>query len=157
MPDPIEYQVVRNLQAALKAIEVASGYHTNIPGFAIKLDPNSSIEDLVGTLKQRPFIILEVSPDAFAYEPAKLARLTLPATVHAIADVDLTIDESWTRVFYQLCADIEQAVAVDITRGGLAVDTRILSRRFQTFNGQQVWAMVDLQITVRRTYGLPNG
>ena len=46
----------------------------------------------------------------------------------------------------------------DITRGDLAVDTRVVKREVDLrVEGTQVWAMVDLVVNVRRTFGQPNG
>ena len=157
MPDPIEYQVVRSLQTALLAIAVVGGYHYDVAALAVKLDANSDVEQLVGESKLRPFYILEVSPDAFAYKPANRVDVTLPIVIHAIHDSDATVDEDWWRTYFRLCADAEQAITQDIRRGGLATDTRILSRQAQTFNGRQVWAMVTGEVRIPRVYGAPNG
>ncbi len=157
MPEPIEYRIVQNLQAALLAISVAGGYHYDVAALAVKLDANQSVEDLIGDAALRPFYILEALPDQFVYQPASRVRIAMPVTVHAVHDSDATVDESWVRTYFRLCADIEQAVAVDITRGGLATDTRIAAREFRTFNGSQVWAMVKGSVNVPRVYGAPNG
>lgn len=159
MSDPIEYRIVVSLKAALQTIAIAAGYHHDVGALAVKMDANHSVEDLIGDSKLRPFFILEVSPDVFAeYQPAKLVRIRMPVIIHAVHDSDVTVDEDWVQTYYELCADIEQAIAQDITRGGLATDTRILTREFATFNGAQVWAMAKTEIRVgRRVYGLPNG
>lgn len=158
MADPIEYRIVRNLQTALRGISSAGGYHHDVAALAVKLDANSSVEDLIGDSALRPFFILELPPDVFAeYQGAKRLRILMPFVVHAVTDSDATVDEDWVKTFYELCADVEQAMAVDITRGGLATDTRVLKREFQTYNGRQVWAMVNGEIRVPRVFGLPNG
>lgn len=155
--DPVELRIIQNLQAALLAISVAGGYHHDVAGFAVKLDPNVDVESLLGELKLRPFAILELTPDAFEYSPSNMVRIEMPATVHFVNDSDPADDASWLGEFTRLCADVEQAIALDTQRGGLAIDTRIESREYHTFGGQQVWAMVKLKVTLRRTYGAPNG
>lgn len=157
MPEPIEYRIIQDLQAALQSISVAGGYHYDVAAFAVKLDADHSVEELIGDAARRPFYILEVTADAFSYQPSERVRVVMPVTVHAVHEADPTVDEDWVRTYYRLCADIEQAIAVDHRRGGLATDTRILSRTFHSFNGAQVWAMVQGEIRVPRTYGAPNG
>lgn len=157
MPEPREYLIVKNLQAALLGIVVAAGYHYSLATLAVKLDPNQKVEDLLGASAKRPFYILEVTPDEWVYHPSMLVTVTLPVTIHAIHDSDPLDDDSWLLVYQRLCADIEQAIGADIQRDGLAIDTRIETREFQSFGGSQVWAMVKTKIAVRRTYGNPNG
>ena len=156
MPEPIEYRIVQSLQTALRGIAIANGYHHDVAVLAVKLDANSAVEDLIGDEARRPFFILELTKDAFIYQPAGRARIQMPAIIHAVHESDPTEDESWVRTYYRLCADIERAVALDLTRGGFAIDTRVLSRTFQTFNGAQVWAMVETSISLIRIYGEPD-
>lgn len=157
MSEPIEYRIVQSLQTALLSIAIAGGYHHDVAALAVKLDANHSVEELIGDSALRPFFILEMTADTFTYQPANRIRIVMPAIIHAVHDSDVTVDDSWVRTYFRLCADIEQAVAVDITRGGLATDTRVLSREFKTFNGSQVWAQVNAEIRVPRLYGEPNG
>jgi len=155
--DPVEFRIVEHLQAALLAISVAGGYHHDVAAFAVKLDPNHDVESLIGATAKRPFAILALDPDTFSYSPSMMVRIAMPATVHFVNDSDPTDDASWIEEYFTLCADVERAVAQDITRGGLAIDTRIVQREYRSFQGQQVWAQVKLDIGVRRTYGSPNG
>ena len=155
--EPVEYRIVLSLQAALQAIAVAAGFFYDVQGFAVKLDANSTVEDLIGDSRARPFYVLEATADAFEYQKAYRVNVTMPIKIHAVHDSDVTKDESWIQTYYRLQADIEKAVAKDIRRGELATDTRILTREFQTFNGSQVWATSHLEILVPRIYGAPNG
>lgn len=159
MPDPIEYQVIRNLQQALQAISVAGGYHFDVQGTAVKLDPNHKIEDLVAPDGPRPFVLLDLTPpERWDYQPASQVRLALPLTIHWVSDSVPTADESKMQTYLKGCADVEQALAVDVTRGGLAVDTRIVRRTLDSsVDGSQVWALIDTEINLHRTYGRPNG
>lgn len=158
MPEPIEYQAILNLQQALQGISVAAGYHFTVTGTAVKLDPNEDIDALVAPSGPRPFLILEIEPEAWQYLPALELRLTQAVRVHWIHDSDPTVDTSKLRTYLRGCADVEKAIAVDVTRGGLAVDTRIVRRvPERAIDGGQVWAMVELEILLHRTYGVPNG
>jgi hypothetical protein len=157
VPEPTEFLVLQNLQAALQAISVAGGYHHDVGAFAVKLDPNVDVEALLGDQKLRPFFILELTPDAWEYSPSSMVVVRVPATIHAVNDADVTNDSAWIREYLRLCADVEQAIGGDISRGGRAIDTRITTREFRSYDGGQVWARVETRISVRRTYGAPNG
>jgi hypothetical protein len=156
VPEPREFRIIQNAQAALQAIAVASGYHHTVEAVAVKLDPDQKVEDLVGENGKRPFLILEMNQDAFSYEPAMRVNIRMPFTVHAVADSDPLDDASWWRTFFRLCADIEQALAVDISRGQLAIDTKLRSREADASGGHMVWAMVNGDFFVKRSYGAPN-
>lgn len=157
MAEPREFRIVQNLQAALRGIAVADGYHFDVNALAVKLDPNENVETLIGATPLRPFVILELDPDAVTIEFApKGIRIVMPLLLHAVTDSDPTVDDSWLQTYFRLCADLEQAIAQDITRGGLAVTTKVLSRSLRTLNGAQVWAQVAAQVDVIRTFGVPN-
>lgn len=158
MSEPIEYQIVRNLQSALQAISVAEGYHHDVAALAVKLDPNHDVDTLVGDTKLRPFVVLEVQPDKFQYsEHGGSLLVVMPFLVHGVQDTDPTVDESGLNTYFRLCADVEQAIAIDVTRGGLAHETVIRQRELHGINGREVWALVRGEVRVRRTYGRPNG
>jgi hypothetical protein len=87
-----------------------------------------------------------------------MVHLVFPITVHWVSFAVPLDDDSRLKTFFNACADIEQAIGVDETLGGLASGTRIVKRELDLrVDATQVWAMVDLEITVRRTYGQPNG
>lgn len=156
--DPREYRIVRNLQSALAAITVAGGYFYDVAATAVKLDPDHEVQDLVSPDGPRPFLVLDVAPEKWQYAQANQVKLVLPVTVHWIAESDPTIDEDRVRMFYRACADIEQAAAADLGRGGLAADTRVVRRQLvETVEGPRVWAQVQVEIHLHRTFGQPNG
>jgi hypothetical protein len=157
VPEPITFRIVQNLQAALAAIAIADGYFHDIAVTAVKLDPNVNVETLVGNQRLRPFVIIEVGQEPFEYQPAKRLKQRIPIIIHAVHDSDPTDDNSWLKTFTRLCADVEQAITKDISRGGVASDTRVVTTEFKSFEGQLVWALVSIEIHVHRTYGAPNG
>lgn len=157
MPEPNEYLALVALQTALKAMAVADGYHFDVAGLAVKLDPDVDVASIVPPGGNRPFVILEVKPDSAEYQPAKQLRLTLPVTVHWIADSEPTDDASRLLTFFRGCADVERAIGGDITLGGTVTYTGIVRRTFDTsVDGAQVWAQIDVQLRVHRTYGAPD-
>jgi hypothetical protein len=158
MPEPIEYLIVKNLQAALAAISVGAGYFFTLAGTAVRLDPDRDIESMFEPTGPRPFIVLQVKPGPWEYFQAGELKRTLPVTVHWCSIAVPTDDDSRMKTFFRGCADIEKAVVADLTRGGLARDTQIVAAEQDLLiDGSQVWARVDLAIPLRRTYGQPNG
>ena len=157
MPEPIEYLVLTNLQTALKAITVGAGFFFTVAAAAVKLDPNQAAAQLVPPGGARPYIVIEVRPERWEYFAASEVRLVLPWTIHWVHTSDPTVDESLMQTYFRGCADIEQAIAKDMGRGGYAIDTRIVKREREIDeDGSEVWAMVDIEIALRRTYGQPN-
>lgn len=160
MPEPIELLILQNLQAALGAIDAyaGTGYHYTVAGTAVKLDPNHEVDELIAPEGPRPFVVLEAKPEIWQMVEAPLGlRLVLPVTIHWVHESDPVKDADRMTVYYRGCADIERAIAVDLSRGGRAVDTRIVRRTFEAEpDSAQVWAMVDVEIPVYRTYGQPD-
>ena len=96
------------------------------------------------------------------YFPARQVRTVLPVHVHWFGDTDPTEDEARLRAFLRACADIERGACeteAKLTRGGLAVDTRITNKTLETasMDGAQIWVTVELAITFHRTFGAPSG
>ncbi|HXG88769.1 MAG TPA: hypothetical protein VNJ02_10570 [Vicinamibacterales bacterium] len=158
MPEPIEFRAVQNLQAALAGISTGGGYHYTVQASAVKLDPNHKVEDLVAPNGPRPFVLVDLGDEKWEYAPGKqIRRLTLPVTVWWVSDTTPTDDNSLLQTYFRGCADIEQAIAQDISRGGLCTDTRIVKRGLNRIGeGSQVWAGVELELWFHRPYGQPN-
>src|SRR4026209_1229238 len=131
-PEPIEFQIIANLQAALQGMSVAAGYHYTVAASAVKLDPNHEVEELIAPEGPRPFVLIEMLPESWRFEPASQLYLVMPLTVHWVSDSTPTIDKSRLETYYRGCADVETAIATDVGRGGLATDTRITNRTFNT-------------------------
>lgn len=167
MPEPIEYRILLNLQAALAAMTVAGGYYFTVGATAVKLDPNSDVESLIEPSGPRPFVLIEVRKERWEYFPANEVRLVLPFTVHWIPDFPTAgVDASLPQMYFRGCADVEKAIAVDpgrgtypdASQGSLAIDTRITGRRMREIENDSsiAWAMVDIDIPLRRTFGVPS-
>src|SRR6266542_3463204 len=126
--EPIEYQIVLDVQAALKNIAVANGYYFDVAALEVKLDPNHDVESLIKPDGPRPFLIVEVRPDEqweYTSKP-NIATFPLPLTIHWVSDTVPTVDESRLQTYFRGCADVEKAIAQDVTRGGRARDTLIV-------------------------------
>jgi hypothetical protein len=158
---PIEYRIVRDAQTALQAISQASGYHFNLAALAVKLDPDQAVEALVTPHGPRPFILLEMKDEEWEYDAASEVFLVLPMTVYWVSDAAPSSDEARLETYYKGCSDVEVALVSTpekLSRGGLAIDTRIVNRRLDTsVDGTEVWALIDVRMRLRRQYGQPNG
>ncbi len=157
MPEPVDFLVVTNLQTALRAIAVASGYHYDVTSAAVKLDPNQAVEDLVRPDGLRPFVLLEPKPATWDYGFDRQVTRWVPLTIHWVHDADPTDDTSRLKTFYRGCADVEKAVAADLTRGGYGKDTQIVEQVYdEGRDGSQVWARTEVRVLLERQFGSPN-
>lgn len=157
MSSPIEYAIVRDLQAALQAATVAGGYYYTIAATAVKLDPNHDAEDMVKPSGPRPFVLIEVLPDEWDYSKQNEAILVQKLALHWTHDSDPTVDEDMLLVYFRGCADVEKAITQDITRGGRAVDTKITARTpVIAAEGGKAWATLNVDIRTHREYGVPS-
>lgn len=155
--EPSSYLAVVNLQAALKAIAVAGGYHHDVVDTAVKLDPDTDVEALLTPGGPRPFVVLVVAPEAREYSNANRVGLAQPVTIHWVSESEPTDDTSRMLTFFRGCADVERAIAQDIGRGGHAIDTKVITCTYNTASGgSQVWAAIDVVIHSRRVYGEPD-
>jgi hypothetical protein len=159
--EPIEYQLLTHLRDALAAITIGEGYHYDVRGTAVKLDPNHDVDDLIGVEggppPPRPFVLIELTSDAWTHMPSMRARIEVRATIHWVHDSDPTRDADRIQTYLRGCADVERAILVDLTRGGLATDTRILRRTFETsVDSSLVWGAIEIVMPTIRTFGEPN-
>lgn len=165
--EPHDYRLLTNLKAALQAIAVSAGYYFDVADMAVKLDAEHGVEALVAADGPRPFILIEPRSEEWEYHPSGEVMYRLPLTLHwvgtAVPSADAVLgeptppeDEDRFKVYSRGVADIEKALAADTGRSGLSVDTRITGRRWNPVNsGQDVWAEVDVDLTVHRVYGVP--
>jgi len=155
--EPTELQILLNLQAALQAIAVASGYFHDVTPSAVKLDPDFNVEAFTNANGIRPLVYLQPQPEEWRYVgmPSVL-ELRWPLKVHWIQSTAADTDQARAEAFYRGCADVERALTQDCTRGGLAIEHRILTRNFNLANdGSTVWAEIETLVVVRRKYGQP--
>lgn len=157
MAEAREFLIAQDLRNALLNISKAGGYHHDVAGIAVRMDRDAAIETLLGDDRPRPFVILDLGEDVYEYpERAGGVRILVPFQVHMVNDTQATDDEARMRAFYRQCADIEQAIEVDTSRGQLATDTRVDSRQMRDFDSAEVWAIVTAQVRIHRQIGVPN-
>ena len=159
MPDPIEYDIVLNVQTALRAISVAGGYFHDVATEAVSIDPADHIEVLTGALLHSPFLIVEIPPARrMRYMPASQLLEIVSIDITAAADAAQIDGTSRVLTFQKLAADVEKALTVDITRGQRVSDTRIVDKQMGMMVGaQRVIAIVQTEVRLHRQYGKPNG
>lgn len=160
MTEPREYRAVLALQALLQGIG-GSGYFYPIVGTVVKLDPNHGVDELVATNAPRPFVLLQVWPDQWRYDPHGQVVLVVPVTLHHVNDSDPTRDTDRLVTYWRGCADVEVALTpagFNTDLGGAAREVRILERMLNPETvGSVVWAQIKAEITIDREYGKPNG
>ena len=156
MPEPRELRIVQHLQTTLQAITTGGGYFFTVPSGAVKLDPDHEVDALIQPDGPRPFVVLELDEERFTYRPSLMVDILFPVKVHWVGQAPDEQDVSLLQTYFRGAADVEQAIAADITRGGLAQDTRIVGRDI-AIRGREVRALVDLEMLVHRNYGQPNG
>jgi hypothetical protein len=120
----------------------------------VKLDPDADITQFVTTPPTRPMVLLEVADELWEYTemPARV-RITTPVRIHFVRPTDGTDDADRMREFYRACADVERAIAADVTRGGFATMTKVVSRTMKNQLGTELWAVIGSELRVNRTFG----
>lgn len=172
MTEPLEYRIMVALADRFRQMSVADGYFYGINDDAVMLDPDNGVDALMSPdeslRKVRPFVIIEpIDGETWEYEPANQLKFTMPILVHWVHTA-VPLDDVVTgvprppsdferlRLYWRGCADIEKAInrSNDPHLGGLAVDVRIVDRRWsQQVAGQDVWATLTLHVTSRREFG----
>lgn len=159
MSEPISFRIVQDLQTALRAIASGSGYFNTVQSTAVKLDPNAAVDAIKAPGGPRPLALLQYNPEKWSYSPDGDVKLFMPIVVHWVQESDGADDDSKLKTFCRACADVEQAITADLSRGGLAADTRIVRQSYNNDepDGSRVWAQIELDVQLHRTYGRPNG
>lgn len=157
MSTPVLLAIVLNLQTALQGIAQAAGYFNTVKATSVVLDP---VALLTVPATEVPFIVVghhqvAVSrtwtsrPNAFQ----DVTRFTLQTRFDAPGtDVARKVT-----AYTQWIADIEVAVAADITRGGVALDTKVEQAQpyFGLPNENICYAEIPIEIRWQRLYGKP--
>lgn len=172
MTEPLEFQIMVALADRFRQMAVADGYYYGVDDDAVMLDPDNGVDALVqageSLRKVRPFVIIEpLDGETWNYEPSNQLKFVMPIAVHwvhsavpledAVTGVPRALsDLDRLRIYWRGCADIEKAInrSNDISLGGLAIDTRIVDRKWnQQVDGQDVWAQLTVHVTSRREFG----
>lgn len=154
--DPVRLNILKNVQATLRAMSDSSVYHFPVANpEQVTLDPTTQI--LTKGFPDLPFYMIEPTPDGDRefYQAEQIVenlRLNIVGRYDADSDDPLSKAETWER----MAADLETALEADMTRGGYACDTRCLTP--QPFTGVGSNIVIVLQpvvIKIYRQYGRP--
>lgn len=158
MSAPVLLAIVLNMQTALQAISVGSGYFNTVKPTSVVLD---DVELLTIPSTETPYFIVGhlVEPVARNFETTKPTGILEKwrVTVDARIDAPGTGTARKLTALTQLEADVEKALCVDLQRGGLAQYTYTGQATCYTNFAQQNIAMlrIPVEILLRREYGVP--
>lgn len=134
-------RIDQNVVATLAAITVANGYQTDV--LAV-------LEGLITPDGQpTPFLCVH-RPEPETYEELAYPLITRMRTYRIFGCVQAQEGAGHGREaeIEKLLADLEKALLADRTRGGLAVDTRLLSNQVWTDEPGEPWNEVQLAVRV---------
>jgi hypothetical protein len=154
--DSVRLKVQKNLQTTLQGMTDAAVYHypVNSPS-QVSLDPTVNLLTKGGP--DLPFYLIEVTPDGNReFFPSE--QIVDVLTVNIIGRYDGASDDPTSKVtvWENLAADLEVALEADMTRAGLASDTRCMTPQpFTGVGSNIVIVVVPVQIKIYRQYGRP--
>jgi hypothetical protein len=158
MSAPRDLALIQSIQSALAAIRRADGYTWDVSADRVVLDPVNLFGG-VGDCVRSPFFQVEAEPEgAREFLPAMQLRDVVVASVMGRIDATGSHPDRRAVLGHQLAAEIERALCVDITRGGLASDTRLRKPSIfqaQSVTDQTVVVVVLVDMPTFRTYGAP--
>ena len=138
---PVKRAVFENLESTLAAITAGADYYTYVARV-------TRIDSVPIELTEYPAIIL--TPSSTDYDPPGDAT-TLAIAGHYRIDATLVIRTRTSAVdeLENFIRDVHKAILVDITRGGIAIDTRLTSDRvFYPTDIEEPVAIAELSIEI---------
>lgn len=146
MADSVKTTIVESMLTAIAAIAVGGTYSRTVRTATrnARTLPESPLTDAVWVERTS-----EVKTPLNCSVTHVTLTVTLGALVHEHGDLGQAVDA--------LGADIETALAVDITRGGVALDTRVVRAEEVVFESQEPLAgvVLDVEVTYRHRDGDP--
>ena len=149
MSTPIVEQIAQEIDARIAEITTANGFNQDLtPLRPTRLNLEGDVAPTDGTvviLQEDPSEDDENSTDGNAAIKAWVQSFSLAAFVIASDATTTAID---TRI-NQVRADIEKKLTADITRGGLAIDTRIRPPRMFNEAPQATGIVINVDVHYR--------
>lgn len=148
---PVKERVVTHIVSTLEAIDGSPSYHHEI--LAVKRQsPDNPV--LVFTAQEFPAIIVSHADIVRSDDVNAMIQCELGVTLRA----SLLDRENHATELEWLVADLHKALLTDVTRGGIAVDTKITGETVYDQEEQTGIASVDLAVRVRfrHLYDDPN-
>lgn len=149
---------LRRLRAVLQGINgSAGGYTYTIKPASVRLDPLNLLDTHETA---RPLVALELTDGGErTFQPADMLEDERLVIISALLDVPGQRADRRITAGLRLAADLERAIASDLTLGGLAVSVR--ARQPEVLMAHQTSAAVIVQMPVilqlYRPYGRPEG
>lgn len=153
---PFRERIIQNVATTLRTINGGTTYFNTVKTGSVVADPNVNIMNV--PITELPYIIVEPTASGTRfYQPASLIKNLFQVLITARQDatgIDLDRKmKTWERMYH----DIETALLVDRTRGGIAYDTRIdePAPAADVGPGQMTLLVVPVTIHYIRTFGRP--
>ena len=147
--------IIEALQAALQAIS-GTNYHYPLSSLSqVTVDPGTQI--LAVNPGDLPIYVIETTPDSVKhYQPAGQLLEIMRVNVHGRQDVDPLDPSQKLAAMENMKADIEVAVNVDLTLGGLVTDMRLLPPAEFVGMGSPITIVTQpIELRSYRAYGAP--
>jgi hypothetical protein len=154
--EPVDYRVLADLATTLQTISQANNCWFDVKPTSVSLEPQ---EVILVPDTEVPFVLVVPAPDGRRrWWPAYQLEDDIAAVILARIDVT-SVDEPGAKLKagQRIVADIERRLTVDISRGGLCVDTRLQKPRILYGLGNDPIVLVEQLVLMRRhrTYGQP--
>jgi hypothetical protein len=155
----VRQRIVEALQAALRAIDDSGAYHypVNDPS-QVSVDPTTNV--LTSNGADLPLYVIEPTPEGSrTFYPAMQLVSEFEVNVQARMDAEDGDPTGAARLacWENLAHDIEKALAVDVTLGGLVYDVRVQEPRPFVGVGSNIVILVQpVTLRLHRTYGEPS-
>lgn len=157
MTDPIVWRVLTQIQDTIRGMRRADGYW-------FEPKPTSVVVDLVDWSLMPDaalplfIVVLETRFAEREFLPARVLRERVALQVVGIVLADGPRVDERMRAAVRASADIERALAVDLTRGGLAVWTKVLAPEVPAFavgSDRRVVIEQPIEVLIERRHGQP--
>lgn len=148
-------QIVEAIRTKLQAISGGNYHYPLVDGSQVTVDPGLHI--LGEITSDLPVYVIETTPEGTKlYQPMEQLLEIFVINIHARYDADPIDPSSKLAVLENLKADMERALTVDITLGGLAVDVRLQTAAdFVGMGSPVVIVTQPVEIRLYRQYGVP--
>jgi hypothetical protein len=147
--------ILAALMTRVRAIQVASGYHFTVAADSVTCDPVNVITVPEPLL---PFVLVEISPSQRQFQPANLVKIETHVLLTGRLMANGISPTRKTEAGEAFLADIEKSLTVDITLGGLVIDTRMQEPDGPMVGlgaNNNVFVVVDVMTKHIRRYGAP--
>jgi hypothetical protein len=155
---PVRLAVLHSIAEALRSMGPQTGCY-----FQVTREEDVTLDSRVlADAKSLPAFVVQPAPGGTReFQPANRMKETFPVLISGRVDAT-GISDMARRItaFELLVADLERVLTIDITRGGIAVDTRAQSPREPYVDPDPVntvYIEQPVDVILRRIYGTPEG